>query len=213
MSKTEPGIAFIAAQFDGIMGMGWLKASMGKIPSVFQGMCNKKIVDDCSFAFYLSDVAGSTTSELQLGGYDKIHASSEMTYHKLKGEDYWRVESNFKAGTVEFKGDAIIDSGTSLLVMPTAIATKLGWTQKENIIDCSKVDTLPTLTFNIDGSDYTLTGKEYVLNIAGTCLVGVMGMDLPATNPVKFILGDVFMRKYYVHFDYTQERIGITIAK
>jgi len=35
-------------------------------------------------------------------------------------------------------------------------------------------------------------------------------MDLPAGNPVKFILGDVFMRKYYVHFDYTGSRIGIT---
>jgi len=79
MSVTEPGIAFVAAQFDGILGMGWTKASMGKIPSVFQEMCQKKIVSDCSFAFYLSGVAGSTTSELVLGGYDKNHASSEMT--------------------------------------------------------------------------------------------------------------------------------------
>jgi len=35
-------------------------------------------------------------------------------------------------------------------------------------------------------------------------------MDLPAGNPVKFILGDVFMRKYYVHFDHAGSRIGIT---
>jgi len=104
----------------------------------------------------------------------------------------------------------IVDSGTSLLVVPKAVATSLGWTKTENLIDCSKIDTLPTLTFTIGGDDYVLEGKDYVLNVSGQCLIGVSGMDLPAGNPVKFILGDVFMRKYYVHFDHAGSRIGIT---
>jgi len=59
----------------------------------------------------------------------------------------------------------IVDSGTSLLVVPKAVATALGWTKTENLIDCSKVDTLPTLTFTIGGDDYVLEGKDYVLNV------------------------------------------------
>ena len=104
----------------------------------------------------------------------------------------------------------IVDSGTSLMVIPKAEAAALGWTKTENIIDCSKADTLPTLTFTIGGDDYTLTGPEYILNVEGECLIGVTGMDLPAGNPVSYILGDVFMRKYYVHFDYAGSRLGIT---
>lgn len=61
----------------------------------------------------------------------------------------------------------IVDSGTSLMVMPKAEAEALGWDKKENIVDCSKTSTLPTLTFNINGDEYTLTGPEYVLNVQG----------------------------------------------
>ena len=55
--------------------------------------------------------------------------------------------------------------------------------------------------------------KDYVIEDAGQCLFGMMGIDIPAPNGPLWILGDVFMRKYYVKFDIKGEQIGIATAK
>jgi len=34
-STSEPGVSFVVAKFDGIMGFAWSRASVGKIPTVF----------------------------------------------------------------------------------------------------------------------------------------------------------------------------------
>merc|ERR1711935_1295019 len=112
------------------------------------------------------------------------------------------------------------DSGTSLLAGPSsdveAIASKLGASSQQGLImvDCDKVDAMPDLTFTLGGG-WTSHGSDFVLKISDT-VVAKQGNDCalgiqPSPEPL-WILGDVFMRKYYVKFDWGNKKIGIATA-
>ncbi len=46
------------------------------------------------------------------------------------------------------------------------------------------------------------------------CILGVAGIDLgsSSTDVSHWILGDVFLRKYYTVFDYGKRQVGIAEA-
>ena len=53
----QPGITFIAAKFDGILGMAWPSISVDKVEPVFQKMVDEGVVKSAIFAFWLDRLA------------------------------------------------------------------------------------------------------------------------------------------------------------
>ena len=53
-ATKQPGITFIAAKFDGILGMGWPSIAVNNIPTVFENMVAQGLVSSPVFGFYLS---------------------------------------------------------------------------------------------------------------------------------------------------------------
>lgn len=108
----------------------------------------------------------------------------------------------------------VIDSGTSLIMGPQELISKLtaGITVDQK---CGNIDQLPNVTFTIDETDYTLTPEDYVIKVTElgqtACLNGIMGGPLPADFKYV-ILGDVFMRKYLTYFDMNNNRVGFAQA-
>jgi hypothetical protein len=217
-------VAFAMGKFDGLMGLGFKSISQYQIPTPFESMIDQKLIDEPVFSFYLQSDA-SETGELVLGGIDKSHYTGELVDVPLTSETYWEVSlDGLKYGdsaVVSSAQKAIIDSGTSLLAGPPdaikAIAAKAGATSlmgKEYTIDCSKKASLPNLDVTLGGKAFTLTPEDYVISTGGVCLFGFMAIDVPPPRGPLWIMGDIFMKKYYCVFDYGNKKMRIApVAK
>jgi len=223
------GPAYAVGKFDGISGMGLSGISVDGVQTPLQALVASGKLDEPAFAFYLG--SGGAKGELVLGGVDPAHYTGEFTYQNVidmvpgrKG--YWEipmddVKINGKSMTSTRK--AIVDSGTSLMAVPTAdikeIAKLVGAKtvlpippfNKEYMIDCNSAG--PNIDIVIGGNTYTLTKEEYIISDAGQCLFGMMGIDVPAPAGPLYILGDVFMRAHYVKFDVGNKRLGFAKIK
>jgi cathepsin D len=225
----EPGIAFVAAKFDGILGFGFPEISVNGIEPWFQNAVKQGLVPKPEFAFYLAkDATASPGGELVLGGTDKERYTGDFTYVPVTTPGYWQfawdsVSVDGAPFATEIK--AIADTGTSLLAIPKdlvkSLVAKLPGVKPiihgEYSADCSKIDEMPTLSFSVGGKTFELDGHDYILQetAAGQtqCILGIMGIDVPAPRGPLWIMGDVFLRRYYTVFDYGNKRLGFATAK
>jgi saccharopepsin len=214
-ATSEPGLAFKIGKFDGIMGMAFESISVdGMKPAWYSA-----VGDAGLFGVYLGGTSG-VGGELTLGGTDQSHYTGEISYFPVSRAKYWQLAvDSFSVGGLK-NVEAILDTGTSLLVAPpdvvSAFGKQIGATSlmggKEWTVDCSKISSLPTLEIMIGGKPYPLEGSDYVLQVSGECLLGMTGMDL-SREGLSLILGDVFLRKYYAVFDMGNTRVGLATAK
>jgi hypothetical protein len=94
------------------------------------------------------------------------------------------------------------------------IALKLGaknFLHGQYLIACDAPD-LPDVELMINGKSYSLSPAEYIINDGSICLLAIMSIDIPAPNGPLWILGDVFMRKYYTVFDVRNQQVGFALA-
>jgi hypothetical protein len=226
VSKVSFGplnIAFAAGKFDGLLGLGWKSLSQYNIPTPFEAMVEQKLIDEPVFAFYLPSDA-TQMGELTFGGVDKSRFTGDMVDVPLISETYWEVSldaMSFGGSPVVSQQKAIIDSGTSLLAGPkdavASLAKTVGATSilgKEYVVDCKKKASLPELKVTLGGKDFTLTADDYILEVSGQCLFAFTGIDVPPPRGPLWIMGDIFMRKYYCVFDYGNKKMRIApVAK
>ncbi|BFZ04964.1 hypothetical protein BsWGS_08003 [Bradybaena similaris] len=228
---TQPGITFVAAKFDGILGMGYPEISVDGVVPVFNNIVSQKLVQQPVFAFYLNRNATSETGgELTLGGTDPRRYTGNFTYLNVHIKGYWEFRMDGvnvdKSGSAFCKGgcNAIADTGTSLLAGPTDEITQLNaaigalpFIGGEYLVECSKIPSMPNVNFELGGRTFTLTPKQYVLQVAEggqtICLSGFIALDVPPPRGPLWILGDVFIGNFYTQFDFGNNRVGFATAK
>ena len=219
---SEPGLAFAFGRFDGILGLGYDTISVNQIVPPFYQMVNQGLLDDPVFAFYL----GSTDegSEATFGGVDESRYTGKIEYIPLRRKAYWEVDLesiSYGNQTAELDSTGVIlDTGTSLNILPTDLAELLNAQMGakkgyggQYTIDCAMRDSLPDITFSLAGSPYSLPATDYILEVSGSCISTFQGMDIPPPAGPLAILGDAFLRRYYSVYDLGKNAVGLAKAK
>ncbi|XP_058160915.1 cathepsin D [Dasypus novemcinctus] len=228
-ATKQPGITFLMAKFDGILGMAYPSISVGGVLPVFDNLMQQKLVDKNVFSFYLNrDPTAQPGGELVLGGMDPRHYTGSVDYLNITRKAYWQVHMDrLEVGdglTLCKQGcEAIVDTGTSLMVGPVAEVRELQKAigavpliQGEYMISCEKVASLPPITLMLGNKGYRLSGEDYTLKVSQggqtVCLSGFMGMDIPPPGGPLWILGDIFIGRFYTVFDRDLNRVGFAKA-
>ncbi|KAJ3054605.1 Vacuolar protease A [Rhizophlyctis rosea] len=224
-STKEPGITFAVGRFDGIFGLAYDNIAVQHVVPPFYNMVNQKLLDEPVFAAYFGDNSdgGDGEGEISFGGVNKDHYKGDITWAPVIRKGYWEVElQNATLGGQDIgvkTRRAAIDTGTSLCALPVAeadaINSRIGGkknAQGQYIVECDTIPNLPTLTLTFGGKKFDVEGKDYVLKVGGLggeqCVSGFMGLDIPAPAGPLWIVGDVFLRRWYTVYDLGKNRVG-----
>ncbi|KAH7372692.1 hypothetical protein KP509_17G016800 [Ceratopteris richardii] len=127
-ATKEPGLTFLFAKFDGILGLGFQEIAVDDVTPVWYNMLDQGLVSEPLFSFWLNrDANDDDGGEIIFGGMDSDHYTGNHTYVPVSQKGYWQFDMGdvlIDGETTGFCADgcaAIVDSGTSLLAGPSVI--------------------------------------------------------------------------------------------
>ncbi|CAD8180988.1 unnamed protein product [Paramecium octaurelia] len=236
----ENGAVFQNSGFDGIVGLAYPSMAAYNLNPLFDNIMKQKKLQSNQFSFYMSNKVNSYESQLTFGGYDVTKLDGPVHYHPVIDKYYWTIKAENILVNGQDQGfcpkgcKVVADTGTSLITGPYDDLMKL--LDLTNIDDnCSNLKELPTLTFRIDGVNYYLEAKDYIMELkedgteiplsnevsasafiegsAKQCIGAFMPLDIPDPQGPAWILGDIFLTKYLSIYDRDVNMVGFGKAK
>ena len=113
-------------QFDGLIGMAYKSISAGGIPPMIDYMIDQKLISEPGFSLYLG-MSSDDESAIIFGKVDPKYNVTQFVYFDLLETNYYKVAMNQLVigdyGIESALGgfEAIIDSGTSLIIVPSSV--------------------------------------------------------------------------------------------
>ncbi|KAJ1679751.1 hypothetical protein EV182_001401 [Spiromyces aspiralis] len=227
---TDESSAYQTDVVDGLLGLAYSSAS--SIPgelhalSFIDNVFENDLLKEPLFSVFLKrngDV--NYAGEYLFGAIDKSRYKGELTWAPVTRDKFWEItvnggrftDSSGETHKLNISGGAIVDTGTTLLVMNQQQATEFhkritgasnnslyGW-----IFPCDAAAVNPgSLEFEIGSAYFSVPVsdivREPVKDLEGQCFSGVTSGNVPL-----MILGDVFIKNNYVVFDRGNNRVGL----
>jgi cathepsin D len=224
-SATVTSNNFNNYPMDGILGLGRAASNEIGTPTVMQVLDDNNLLQANILGIHLQrNSDGAKDGQITFGGVDHSKYQGSLSYTATVAVDstLWEIPVDDLAvsGTsCKLTGkSAIIDTGTSYILMPPADAQTLhaqipGSTNTGGspnyMIPCSSV---ATVQFTFSGVTYGIHPKDYMGKADSTgnmCSSNIIGQQAYSAN--QWILGDVFLKNVYTVFDFDKDRIGFGV--
>jgi len=143
------------------------------------------------------------------------HWATKLSQFKVKGsKPDPELDAIDTSGMCKPSCGALIDSGTSLLTFPRSASHITDALKKKVKRDCSNLDELPTLYFELDGAEVILPPRAYIFKVQSKtggflCKGAFMKVDKESQFGEVFILGMPFLRYYFTVFDRANKQVHI----
>lgn len=230
---SEQGDVFLTGRFDGILGLSFPSLSASSYTPVFDNVMKQSLLQYNIFSFYYSR-KGPSGSAIVFGFPNRELYTGSITFVEVSKELYWELEmidvkvDGQSLGVCKDGCQVVVDTGTSLLTGPPEHVNLL--LKKLDILEnCHNANILPDITYVLRDSrgtyEFKLGPEDYVLKSTAEqgprhpkfCRPGFMGLEVPPPRGPLWILGDVFMKRYYTIFQrstdpFKKSHIGFATA-
>uniref|UniRef100_A0A224XQ32 Putative cathepsin d n=1 Tax=Panstrongylus lignarius TaxID=156445 RepID=A0A224XQ32_9HEMI len=221
---------FAAGRADGILGLAFPSIAHDHDVPPFHNMIKQELLDEPVFSFYLNrNLDEEVGGEIIFGGADeKLYNKESLTTVPLTSATFWVFNMEVVSTSSENEKTwckngcaAIADTGTSLIIGPSKDVKEImdlvgAQVDKElGFVSCDELDKLPNITFHINGKEFTLSAEDYILKLSEAgetvCVVGFS--TLANMRQPFWILGDVFLGKFYTIFNVGDKSVSFATLK
>ncbi|XP_017101704.2 cathepsin D [Drosophila bipectinata] len=217
----QQNFEFNSVTFDGLVGLGLGVLAWKNTTPFLRLLCSQNLVEKCMFSVYLqqSSTNESKGGEIIFGGFDKSRFKGNLHFVPITNSNYWKLkisQVSVKSKHICGEMDALLDTGTSLILMPQKtyddLLKVLSFEMEGGnyLLSCHS-NIMPVVQLMIGGKAFFLTPDDYLMEVND----GTRNVCIPSFAPIKknfWVLGDIFLWRYYTVYDATAQKIGLAEA-
>jgi hypothetical protein len=187
---------------DGILGLG--TSSSAPTSSLLSALASAKLITSRLYALHLPR-GTETDGELNFGAVNNARFSGALEWIPCVSNDlgFWQIPASYPG--ISGQRTAIIDSGTSFILMPPADAealhSSIPGVQRDGETFQVPCDTKAELTFTFGTRNFSVATRDWrggKLD-TGLCRSNVIGRQ--TFGEQEWLVGDVFLKNVYAVFD------------
>uniref|UniRef100_A0A914BUU2 Peptidase A1 domain-containing protein n=1 Tax=Acrobeloides nanus TaxID=290746 RepID=A0A914BUU2_9BILA len=197
--------------FDGYLGLAWPSlAADGATPVVQNLIANGSFTQPVFSVYLANDNTGSitfgrdTAGSITYGGFDTYNCGPNISYVPLSSKTYWQFTlTSFTFGSYSIKKNqqAVVTTGEAIIILPDNVLQTIVTMVNASaasvvdgakwVVPCNLAPSFPSLTFNIGGNNYVITGTYYTEPV-GT--LGIYKDHLPRNHELTKMSYFTFMK-------------------
>ncbi|KAI0690105.1 aspartic peptidase domain-containing protein [Cytidiella melzeri] len=209
----------------GLLGLAFQSISRMNAPNFFENLLSSRKLPAGIFSMHLTrgQVDGS---QICFGCYDLTKTVGPIQWLNLTTRTYWTVNMGGMAinqlQSIPTNLTAAVDSGTSLLLVPDAVAKEFydmipgsqdATTERGGGFYTYPCSSSLSLSLSFSGMSFSIRTDDFNLGKLSEestdCVGGIIGVDPNSGFPSNLaIVGDIFMKSWYSTFDYAGSRVG-----
>jgi hypothetical protein len=224
-NEETPEFSSSKIPFDGLMGLGQSILSEQQTLTPVESLAKNGLIGDAIVSYKLATVDDANNDgEITFGGRDdsKFDPNTLVTVPNVNQNGFWEAnldDADVNGQSLGLQGrTAILDTGTTLAVIPTQDAITLHKQIPGATFDGTSTFTVPcntssVVSFSFGNSSFDIASTNLAFtpvdaaNPSGDCVSGITAGNFG--SPTQWLLGATFLKNVYYSTDVGQNDISL----